>query len=70
MIRIMRLWENLWLVQGKRCAGCNREVELKDTAKSSYSFEVVCQDCYNKPGFNSIIVDEWSDYQRGEEQCK
>ena len=55
--REMALWEAVWLSQGKRCATCNQEVALRDTAKSSYSFKIVCRDCYDNPPV-TVIIDE------------
>ena len=52
------LWEQIWLSQNKRCASCGEKVVLNNTAKSSYSLKIVCQDCYDKPRV-MIILDEW-----------
>jgi hypothetical protein len=54
------VWESIWLSQEKKCAQCGKEVELKDTGKRAYSFEVVCKDCYAKPQISFIVYDELS----------
>ena len=52
------LWESIWQSQGKRCASCGKEVELKDTAKNSHSLKIVCQGCYSTGGIDAVIFDE------------
>jgi len=47
------VWRGVWLAQNGQCDSCGKAVELKDTAKSSYSFRIVCRNCYNKP---NIII--------------
>ena len=62
MERTPTLWEQIWLAQGKRCAVCNKEVLLENTAKNTYSFKIVCQDCYSNPRLTTVIMDELADY--------
>lgn len=52
------LWKQIWESQDKKCAECGKPVALKDTAKSSYSFKIVCQKCYEHPNVH-IILDEF-----------
>ena len=59
--KYLAIWRDIWLAQDKKCAACGKEVALGDTAKSSHSFKVVCQDCYAKPRTLSMVVlDEWA----------
>ena len=58
MTKQEKIWEQIWLSQDKRCAICGREIALVDTAKNSRSFEIICQDCYNKP-IMLVMLDEW-----------
>lgn len=54
------LWEQVWLSQDRKCAECGSSVELNDTAKSSYSFEISCRTCYDRPSSIMVIYDEFS----------
>ncbi len=62
---IMNLWEQLWEAQNKRGSACNREVELKDTATRSCSFDILCQSCFDKPQIDMVIFDEFEGYPLG-----
>lgn len=52
-------WEQLWLGQKRKCARCGKFVALKNTAKNSCSFDIVCSECYKNPNI-TVIIDEWS----------
>lgn len=56
--RYSQAWEDIWNSQNRQCAKCLRPVDLKDTAKFSHSFKIICQECYGKfvPVF--MIVDD------------
>jgi len=52
------LWEQIWLSQNRKCTSCGKFVSLENTAKSSYSFKIVCQRCYENPHRFVVILDE------------
>jgi hypothetical protein len=55
---VRKIWRNVWVSQGKRCARCGKFVALKNTAKNCCSFQIVCQKCYETPPI--IVMDELS----------
>ena len=55
------LWEQIWRGKNRKCGDCGKFVALRDTAKSSYSFKIVCQRCYNHPKI-IIVIDEFASY--------
>lgn len=59
--RLERIWRNIWLGQGCKCADCGEPVELEKSAKRSHSFTVVCQKCRERVPM-VMIVDDDIDY--------
>jgi hypothetical protein len=56
------IWESMWLGQNRKCAKCGKFVSLDNTAKSGYSFKILCSKCYKSPSYTTIIMDEFEDY--------
>jgi hypothetical protein len=63
------VWESIWLSQDKKCAQCGNEVELKDTGKRAYSFEVICKNCYKKPQVSFVTYDELTEMSAPNKAC-
>ncbi len=61
MSRKPTLWEQFWLAQDQKCATCSKEIALNDSAKRGCSFNIICEECYDKEdeSFDVIYYDEF-----------
>lgn len=57
------LWEKIYDIQDGRCFKCGRPTPLNKTGKHSYSFKILCLDCYEESTSSTlIIIDDLCDY--------
>lgn len=42
-------WVNQMDAQDNKCAECQAELDLHQTAKRGHTYEIICQTCYQKP---------------------
>src|SRR5690606_2191252 len=51
-----RLFPQMLKAQGYKCANCGKQITLETAAKHSYSFDILCVDCYNGAGNPDLII--------------